>query len=102
MAGAKTLDNLLAPHRKPKSGVYSGLGRNSRKSVKARFKADGGPVDRIPIIAAGGEYHIEPDTVASIGGGDMTKGHNMLDSFVNRVRRHNIKTLKSLPGPKKN
>ena len=77
MAGAKTLDNLLAPHRGARSGLYRGLGRNSRKSVKARFKADGGGTSQIPIIAAGGEYVISPEEVESIGGGDIT-GRNLL------------------------
>ena len=106
MAGAKTMDHLLAPHRESvRKGIYKGLGRNSRKSVKARLKkgyAEGGAADKIPIIVAGGEYAIEPEAIESIGGGDMNKGHNSLDSFVKRVRRHNIKTLKALPPPKRN
>lgn len=109
LAGGKTIDNLLAPHRKPKTGLYSGFGRNSRKSVKARLtgkvaapKAEGGSVERIPIIAAGGEYVVEPEAVASMGGGDMDKGHDKFDKIVLKARRHNIRALKALPGPKKN
>jgi hypothetical protein len=53
------------------------------------------------IVAAGGEYVIHPDTVREIGGGDIDLGHRVLDEFVKRVRADNIKTLKNLPGPKR-
>lgn len=68
--------------------------------------ADGGmpeaegakPVD---IMAAGGEYVISPDQVAAIGGGDIARGHEVLDAFVKHVRKKTIKTLRKLPAPKK-
>ena len=66
--------------------------------------AYGGPTDSqqtVEIIAAGGEYVIDPDTVARLGGGDMEIGHRELDKFVKEMRAKTIKTLKSLPGPKK-
>lgn len=109
LAGAKMMDHMLSQHR-PKIGLLKGFGRNSMKSPKARFNkphvgpprfAEGGETGRIPIIVAGGEYLVEPEEVASIGGGDMDKGHNILDRFVKRVRSDNIKTLKKLPGPKR-
>jgi len=55
----------------------------------------------VPIVAAGGEYVISPDEVASIGGGDMDHGHRVLDSFVKKMRAKTVQTLKALPGPKK-
>jgi hypothetical protein len=55
-----------------------------------------------PIIAAGGEYLVDPETVQRIGGGDMKRGHDTLDAFVKHIRSKTIKTLKKLPGPKKN
>lgn len=73
-----------------------------------RPKADGGPThvsglddDRVPIIAAGGEFIVHPDVVLAVGGGDMTKGHNILDRFVLDVRRKHINTLKKLKPPKR-
>lgn len=54
-----------------------------------------------PIVAAGGEYVIPPSVVASIGGGDIDYGHNLLDGFVVLARHDLIKTLQKLPGPKK-
>lgn len=53
----------------------------------------------VPIMAAGGEYVVQPETVARIGGGDIDHGHNVLDQFVLNTRKDAIKTLKSLPGP---
>lgn len=59
--------------------------------------ADGG----VPIVAAGGEYVVHPDSVREVGGGDLDTGHRVLDEFVKRIRAELVKTLKSLPGPKK-
>lgn len=66
-------------------------------------KAEGGSVneDLVPIVAAGGEYVISPEDVIVLGGGDMTRGHNILDHFVKKMRAKTIKTLKKLPGPKR-
>jgi hypothetical protein len=56
----------------------------------------------VPIVAAGGEYVIPPHHVRWVGGGDLDVGHKVLDEFVKRVRSDLVKTLKKLPGPKKN
>lgn len=118
MAGGKMLDIGLAKHRNgPRMGMFAGMGRHGLRSGSARAKsaapkfaqhkmkrmfAFGGEVDNaIPIIAAGGEYLVEPEVVQSIGGGDVQRGHDTLDSFVKKIRAHNIKTLKKLPGPKR-
>jgi len=55
----------------------------------------------VPIIAAGGEYVIHPAAIAKIGGGDLEAGHKELDDFVKDLRAKTVKTLKSLPGPRK-
>lgn len=55
----------------------------------------------VPIVAAGGEYVVHPDHVREVGGGDLDTGHRVLDEFVKRVRAENIKTLKKLPGPRR-
>jgi hypothetical protein len=54
----------------------------------------------IPIVAAGREYVVHPVAVRAIGGGDLEKGHNQLDTFVKEIRKRHIKTLRGLPGPK--
>jgi hypothetical protein len=64
-------------------------------------KGGAAPYKKVPIIAAGGEYIIHPDIVRYIGGGDMSKGHSFLDSFVKDVRERTRKTLGKLPGPAK-
>jgi hypothetical protein len=63
--------------------------------------ADGGATDGVPIVAAGGEYVIPPEDVVHIGGGDLDHGHKVLDAFVKKMRQKTIKTLQSLPGPKR-
>ncbi len=63
-------------------------------------KADGGPVEGVPIVAAGGEYVIDPASVAAIGEGDIDVGHAALDQFVKTMRKKTIAVLKALPGPK--
>ncbi len=64
--------------------------------------ARGGATDLVPIVAAGGEYVIAPGAVAGVGGGDLEAGHKVLDDFVKEARAETIKTLKKLPGPRKN
>ena len=65
--------------------------------------ADGGMAgEKVPIVAAGGEYVIPPEVVVNIGGGNMEVGHTELDEFVKKMRAKTVKTLKALPGPKKN
>jgi hypothetical protein len=55
----------------------------------------------VEIVAAGGEYVISPANVERIGGGDIDAGHKLLDEFVVEYRDRTVKTLKALPGPKK-
>lgn len=53
----------------------------------------------VPIVAAGGEFVVTPEHVATIGGGDVKKGHRELEKFVRSIRAKTIKALKKLPGP---
>jgi hypothetical protein len=55
----------------------------------------------VPIIAAGGEYVLHPREVEAAGDGDREMGHRVLDEFVKRLRAKTVKTLKGLPGPKR-
>lgn len=114
MAGAEILKKMFS------SGPYgmAPMKGRSRPPLPPRWmnppkiprlmKADGGEVEpepdqdeRVPIIAAGGEYILNPEVVAAIGNGSMTEGHKVLDKFVLDVRKHHIKTLKGLKPPKK-
>jgi hypothetical protein len=93
--------------------ILSGLGEgNSHAGALALHKqfgmdvptkADGGAVGQpVPIVAASGEMVVPPEKVAEVGGGDIDKGHGILDALVKHVRSKTIKKLKSLPGPKRN
>lgn len=83
--------------------VVSGLGEgntaNGQKILQGMFpegRATGGVV---PIMAAGGEHVIHPEAVKKLGGGDIDRGHAILDRWVIRQRKNTVKTLKKLPGP---
>lgn len=70
-----------------------------RAAAGGEMGADGEPP--VDIMAAGGEFVVPPEVVKHLGGGDMKKGHELLDDFVLHIRKENIKTLKKLPGPAK-
>ena len=55
----------------------------------------------VEVVVAGGEFIISPQTVTEIGAGDMDKGHDELDKFVILARKELVKTLKELPGPRR-
>lgn len=66
---------------------------------EAAERAAGGAVDKVPIVAAAGEFVIHPEHVKRIGGGDVKKGHRELEKFVKTIRAKTIRALKKLPGP---
>lgn len=55
----------------------------------------------VPVIVAGGEYLISSATVRRIGGGDLKKGHAILDKWVVEQRKKQVEQIKKLPGPVK-
>lgn len=93
--------------------IVSSLGEGNTmagfRAVKMMFKgapygahAAGGNVgEPVPIVAAGGEYVLTPDEVMWAGGGDLDVGHRALDKWITDTRAELIKTLKKLPGPRK-
>lgn len=54
-----------------------------------------------PINISGGEFVVPPHEVQRRGRGDINRGHEILDAWVNHLRAQHIKTLKTLPGPAK-
>ena len=54
----------------------------------------------VEIVAAGGEYVISPEAIGRMFG-DLAHGHDELDKFVKNARAQTVKTLKTLPGPKR-
>lgn len=91
--------------------VFGGIPRGQGSSPYGQssgpygMMARGGSTDSeesgVPIVAAGGEYVVHPDGVREVGGGDLDRGHKVLDEFVKRIRKELIGTLKNLPGPQK-
>lgn len=112
MAGSNILSKMFAsnPYGANKGPYGMNLPRakagtariGTRKSslTKIRKFAEGGSANPAPIVVAGGEYTILPETVAHLGGGDIDLGHDILDSFIKQVREKNIQTLKGLKPPK--
>lgn len=96
-AGAQGLNRLFktGPH-----GTALSAMPGARRPGKF---ADGGGIDEptADIVVAGGEYLVPSEKVIEIGGGDIARGHDILDSFVKQTRKKAIKTLKRLPGPRK-
>jgi len=102
-AGGAILDKMFnkGPYgmNLPRAKGGSRVG-SRRASLSTKF-AEGGKIGQAtPIMAAGGEYTIHPDTVANLGNGDIELGHSILDSFVKQVREKHINTLKNLKPPK--
>lgn len=98
MAGFKVANTIFS--KLPGMGGMPGVDAELGIPGKAR----GGALheeDAVPIVAAGGEYVIGPEDVRRIGEGDLDRGHKELDIFVKTMRAKTIKTLKNLPGPKK-
>lgn len=73
------------------------------KVIDTMFPPGGPSPDEVPVpvIIAGGEFVMDPGQVAIAGHGDIDVGHQILDAFVKKFRALTIKTLSSLPGPKK-
>jgi len=91
--------------------IVSALGEGNtdagHEALMRKFKLSparrsrGGAVQGVDILAAGGEHVVSPDDVLRIGGGDLEKGHAILDRFVKQERARLVKTLKALPNPVK-
>ena len=64
-------------------------------------RMQGGAQPATPINISGGEFVIPPDEVKRRGRGDVNRGHEILDAWVNNLRKEHIKTLQKLPGPAK-
>lgn len=87
--------------------IVSGLGEGNTiagfKTIQGFFGKQrylGG--ETTEVVVAGGEFVLDPQTIANrIGGGDLEHGQEVLDEFIVKYRAKTIKTLKNLPGPKK-
>jgi hypothetical protein len=108
LAGARVVQSMLStgPHGIP---MPRGGGRNTIPHPPPlndlrQFEAKGGGVqdeggDVTPVALSHGEYVVTPRDVAQLGGGDLKRGHRILDAFVIHVRKKHIAKLQKLPGP---
>lgn len=108
MAGSNLMDHILktGPWSTTNMPLHHGAGPPKAPApfynpLHAHAKKGGTEHKPTKIIAAGGEYCVPPEMVAAIGGGDLNKGHKILDTMIKKVRVHTATTMLNLPGPKK-
>jgi len=89
-----------AAHGGAHSGRLPSAYQEPTPNVNSGF-AGGGRPSHTKIIAASGEYLVPPAKVAALGGGDMDKGHKIIDAFIMKVRNKTKKELRKLKPPKK-
>lgn len=104
-AGHAVLSHMFGKTGPYGSGPTMGIkaGRGAPPPPKAPKFAKGGANDggSVDVNTAGGEFTIPPGVVANIGGGDIERGHKILDRWMENVRKDHIRTLRRLPGPAK-
>jgi hypothetical protein len=104
--GVKSTDTRASAPRYPEA-KYSWRynppkpGEKPQPQMARGGMADDRSLQPVEIVAAGGEYVVPPEVVRALGHGDAERGHEWLDTFVKSSRSHIIKTMKNLPGPKK-
>lgn len=98
MSGANALSQLF---KMGPGGLH--LSKIGAGSAPRKFADGGSPEGDAPvdIVAAGGEFVVPPSVVEELGGGDIKRGHELLDAMVLHIRKKTIKTLRKLPKPKK-
>lgn len=102
-AGLSVLNQMFgggSPYGGKSMGIKRGPGI-PRPPKAMKFAEGGAPSgeEDVEIKAAGGEYVIPPQAVAEVGGGDLQRGHEILDHWMQQLRKDHIKTLQRLPGP---
>lgn len=113
LAGSSVVDKMM--HSNP-YGIEGGGGRRGGMGIprppapynapqEAVMESRGGSPkgkngDGVPIVIAGGEFLVHPQTIIQKFG-SLKKGHQVLDKFVIAVRKKTIDDMKKLKGPKK-
>lgn len=101
LSGARLLNEALKTGPWGTAINHVGAHSNAPRPPKPEYDKKGGTTHHMPIMVAGGEYTVPPEVVKRLGGGDKTKGHRLLDEMVKRVRAHTLKTIRTLPKPKR-
>lgn len=90
--GFRVLEEMFAESRAASRGKVTGQEKNEGGGYESS-------AEHVPIIAAEGEWVVPPEDVAWIGGGDLDRGHKILEKLVLRIRNKHIDDLKKLPRP---
>ena len=104
LAGHTILGKMLgsSTNVKPVKPTFPKL-PNAPKLPKITGAKKGGKVsddqDTLPVSLSDGEFVVSKEDCQKLGGGNLEKGHRILDHFVMHVRHKHIDTLKRLPGP---
>jgi hypothetical protein len=99
------------PPHPPSAAAMEAEQRPSALQNSMMLAHGGSTHKKVSILAASGEFVVEPELVREIGermiaggkakGSDpMDAGHRYLDDLIHRVRQFNIKWLKNAPPPK--
>lgn len=104
IAGLGVLGSMFGgkgPYGGPGAKIRPGKGIGTgRRFAEGGAPDDGG--DTTEIVVAGGEYLAMPwDIQAALNEQDLTRAHEILDSWVVNRRKDQIKTLKTLDPPAK-
>lgn len=121
LAGARVVDEMLGTGpwgtKLPRPSHRDTIPRPPRalpEQAKGGDVSDEKDSGTVPILAAGGEYVVNPDTIAHhplLGNlkpehntprryeAAMKRGHGILDKWVVEQRKKHIKELQKLPGP---
>lgn len=83
----------------PDAGGNTEAGYKALERMFGKPQAGKSASGAVPIQISHGEFVLDPFQVAKVGGGDVDKGHAILEAFVKQVRAQNLKTIASLPGP---
>lgn len=114
LAGARVMDAILGsgPHGTPMPRS-SGVSRSVRPPPPFREEAaKGGAISIFPkresggatgtkVALSDGEYVVHPKHVKRIGGGDIKRGHRILDAWVMAQHKKHLDKLKKYEGPVK-
>jgi hypothetical protein len=99
---------MPAPHRGmgiPSAPPTYGVWQKEFKSALPTAAKGGKVEDKVgqptPIIAASGEFIVDPEKVRAVGGGNITRGHNVLDAWVIKKRKQINEEQRKLKPPKK-
>jgi hypothetical protein len=107
MAGMSVLGRMFgsAPGGASMPRIGHGMGLPRPPKPMGLMDAGGsrgeGGGEGVPVIVAGGEYIIGPDSVRAIGNGNIKHGHQALDAWIMSMRKEHQKTLSKLKPPVK-